>query len=86
MEGEFDESSLDYAANAEAEASILGSEKQVGAPLIDDANHLQHQQMHDELADELSDFGDDATTPVASPKDAVLRRKMRMVLDLEDDD
>lgn len=86
MEGEFDESSLDYAANAEAEASILGSKKQVGAPLIDDANHLQHQQMHDELADELSDFGDDATTPVASPKDAVLRRKMRMVLDLEDDD
>ncbi|KAG5558725.1 hypothetical protein RHGRI_008623 [Rhododendron griersonianum] len=86
MEGEFDENSLDYAANAEAEASILGSEKQVGAPLIDDANHLQHQQMHDELADELSDFGEDATTPVASPKDAVLRRKMRMVLDLEDDD
>lgn len=86
MEGEFDESSLDYAANAEAEASILSSEKQEGAPLVDNANHLQHQQMHEELADELSDFGDDATTPVASPKDAVLRRKMRMVLDLEDDD
>ncbi|XP_058206068.1 uncharacterized protein LOC131319704 [Rhododendron vialii] len=85
-EGEFDESSLDYAANAEAEASSLGSKKLVGAPLVDDASHLQHQQMHDELADELSDFGDDATTHVASPKDAVWRRKMRMVLDLEDDD
>ncbi|KAI8564941.1 hypothetical protein RHMOL_Rhmol03G0222300 [Rhododendron molle] len=86
MEGEFDDSSLDYAANAEAKASSLGSEKLVGAPLVDDASHLQHQQMHDELADELSDFGDDATTHVASPKDAVLRRKIRMVLDLEDDD
>lgn len=79
---EFGESSPNYAANAEAEASSLGSRKQVGAPLVEDTN----QQMHDELADDLSDFGDDATTPVASPKDAVLRRKMRMVLDLEDDD
>ncbi|KAH7853622.1 hypothetical protein Vadar_004796 [Vaccinium darrowii] len=87
--GEFDKSSVNYTANAEAEASIVGSKKQVGAPLDGDANRLQHQQMPDDLADELSDFGDDdddATTPVASANDAVLRRKMRVVLDLEDDD
>lgn len=79
-----DDSSPDHAADPEAEASSIGREKQVGAIFGDDANHLQYQQLHDELSDQLSDFGDDRA-PVASPKGVVSRRKLR-VIDFEDDE
>ncbi|XP_057480402.1 uncharacterized protein LOC130767528 [Actinidia eriantha] len=79
-----DDSSPDHAADPEAEASSIGREKQVGAIFGDDANHLQYQQLHDELSDQISDFGDDRA-PVASHKGIVSRRKLR-VIDFEDDE
>ncbi|KAL7003535.1 hypothetical protein U1Q18_004688 [Sarracenia purpurea var. burkii] len=83
---EFDDCSLNHVANTDAEAHNFSSEKQVAAPLVNDINYLQQQQqLHDELADQLSDFGTDVT-PVASQKGAIVRRKLRMVLDLEDDE
>ena len=54
---EFDDSSPNHAANPEAEASNISRERQVGVTFGDDAKHLQHQQLHDELFDHLSDFG-----------------------------
>ncbi|KAF5934880.1 hypothetical protein HYC85_026009 [Camellia sinensis] len=57
-----DDGTLNRAVNAEAQAASISSEKQVGTI---DANNLQHQQLHDELEDQLSDLGDDAT-PVTS--------------------
>ncbi|XP_028088509.1 protein timeless homolog [Camellia sinensis] len=77
-----DDGTLNRAVNAEAQATSISSEKQVGTI---DANNLQHQQLHDELEDQLSDLGDDAT-PVTSQHGAVLRRKLRMVIDPEDDE
>ncbi|CAL5367424.1 unnamed protein product [Camellia sinensis] len=77
-----DDGTLNRAVNAEAQATSISSEKQVGTI---DANNLQHQQLHDELEDQLSDLGDDAT-PVTSQNGAVLRRKLRMVIDPEDDE
>ncbi|CAL5427914.1 unnamed protein product [Camellia sinensis] len=77
-----DDGTLNHAANAEAQATSISSEKQVGTI---DANNLQHQQLHDELEDQLSDFREDAT-PVTSQNGAILRRKLRMVIDPEDDE
>ncbi|CAL5430449.1 unnamed protein product [Camellia sinensis] len=77
-----DDGTLNHAANAEAQATTISSEKQVGTI---DANNLQHQQLHDELEDQLSDFREDAT-PVTSQNGAILRRKQRMVIDPEDDE
>ncbi|KAL7254194.1 hypothetical protein ACSBR1_008571 [Camellia fascicularis] len=77
-----DDGTLNCAANAEAQATSISSEKQVGTI---DANNFQHQQLHDELEDQLSDLGDDAT-PVTSQNGAILRRKLRMVIDPEDDE
>lgn len=42
----------------------------------------EHQDLHDDLGDQLTDYKDDAT-PVE--KQAGSRRKLRMVLDLDDD-
>ncbi|CAL5364455.1 unnamed protein product [Camellia sinensis] len=77
-----DDGTLNRAANTEAQATSISSEKQVGTI---DANNLQHQQLHDELEDQLSDLGDDVT-PVTSQNGALLRRKLRMVIDPEDDE
>ncbi|KAK1366530.1 hypothetical protein POM88_042091 [Heracleum sosnowskyi] len=47
---------------------------------------VHHQDLHDELGDQLADFKDDATpVGVAPDKHAGSRRKLRMVLDLDDD-
>ncbi|CAL5332941.1 unnamed protein product [Camellia sinensis] len=68
-----DDGTLNRVANAETQATSISSEKQVGTIV---ANNLQHQQLHDELEDQLSDFGDDVT-PVTSQNGAILRRKLR---------
>ncbi|KAL8095808.1 uncharacterized protein LOC141693231 isoform X2 [Apium graveolens] len=47
-------------------------------------DQVHHQDLHDELGDQLADFKDDET-PVAPEKHAGSRRKLRMVLDLDDD-
>ncbi|CAL5386332.1 unnamed protein product [Camellia sinensis] len=77
-----DDGTLNRVANAETQATSISSEKQVGTIV---ANNLQHQQLHDELEDQLSDFGDDVT-PVTSQNGAILRRKLRMVIDPKDDE
>ncbi|XP_017215066.1 uncharacterized protein LOC108193014 isoform X2 [Daucus carota subsp. sativus] len=47
-------------------------------------NQLHYQNLHDELGYQLADFEDDVT-PVAPEKHVGSRRKLRMVLDLDDD-
>ncbi|KAK2983623.1 hypothetical protein RJ640_023157 [Escallonia rubra] len=78
--------SEDAAANHdEAEATGGSSGQNIGLAFVDKAGHLQCQQLEDELADDFPDFGDDET-PVSSEKAVVIRRKLRMVVDLEDDE
>ncbi|KAA8539990.1 hypothetical protein F0562_026682 [Nyssa sinensis] len=82
---EINDVTFDHAGNAEAEASGISSRKPLGVAFVDNADNLQHQKLHNKLADELADFEDDAT-PVVSQTSAVLRRKLRMVIDFEDDE
>ncbi|KAK3011688.1 hypothetical protein RJ639_010868, partial [Escallonia herrerae] len=62
----------------EAEATGGSSGQNVGFAFVDKAEHMQHQQLEDELADDFPHFGDDET-PVSSEKATVKRRKLRMV-------
>ncbi|KAF5186178.1 Timeless family protein [Thalictrum thalictroides] len=48
------------------------------------ADNRQDEEMHDRLDDELEDSGDDVE-PLA-PNSSVVRRKLKMVIDLEDDE
>ena len=63
----------------DAEETDIRSGKQLSAAHVDKIDDLQHQQLHDELAD----FVDDVAA-VESQKSAGLRRKFR--IDLEDDE
>ncbi|XAR52266.1 hypothetical protein NMG60_11020233 [Bertholletia excelsa] len=80
-----DDGSVNHNANSEAEARSIGTGKQVADMFIYDANILEHQQLHDELVDQLSDFEDEPSA-LATQTDAASRRKLRMVIDFEDDE
>ncbi|KAJ4954853.1 hypothetical protein NE237_011636 [Protea cynaroides] len=70
-----------YREEAEAAHTIIG--KQENAVVFDNVDHMP-QDMHDELDDQLEDSGDDGIAIVQSS--AVSRRKLKIVLDLEDDE
>lgn len=58
----------------------IASKIPLGVSPANNLDHLSHQQS----GHELEDSGDEVA-PSASPKSVVMRRKLRMVLDLEDD-
>ncbi|KAB1204268.1 hypothetical protein CJ030_MR8G009056 [Morella rubra] len=58
----------------------IASKNRLGVSPANNLDHLSRQQS----GDELEDSGDEATSS-ASPKSVVMRRKLRMVPDLEDD-
>ncbi|XP_057950492.1 uncharacterized protein LOC131145435 isoform X2 [Malania oleifera] len=66
-----------------AEGEVSGNSSG-GVDPVSSVDHSSLQQPYDELADELEDLGDDVA-PVTSPKSSV-RRKLRMVIDMEDDE
>ncbi|CAK9176950.1 unnamed protein product [Ilex paraguariensis] len=78
------DASFDNAGDAETEVTGISSEKRFGSTFVDDADDLQLQQLQDELSDDLVDSGDDAT-PFPS-QNVVLRRKLRMVIEAEDEE
>jgi hypothetical protein len=57
-----------------------GSENLFGVASENNLDHVSRQQVDDELAD----WGDEVVS-IVTPKSVVMRRKLRMVLDLEDD-
>lgn len=71
--------------NLEVEETGISGKKQLGIASVNILDHLPHQQSYDDLAAELEDSGDEVALE-ASPKNAVIRRKSRMVIDLEDED
>ncbi|KAF8413264.1 hypothetical protein HHK36_001240 [Tetracentron sinense] len=64
----------------EEASSATSSGKPVGAELLNNIDHVPHQQMHDELEDSEDDVAQ------ITPKTSILRRKLKMVVDLEDDE
>ena len=67
--------------NSEDEIMAFSSEKQLGAASANNRDISPHQQ----VADELADSGDDIASS-ALPINSTSRRKLRMVIDFEDDE
>ena len=67
--------------NSEDEIMAFSSEKQLGAASVNNRDISPHQQ----VADELADSGDDIASS-ALPINSTSRRKLRMVIDFEDDE
>uniref|UniRef100_A0A7N2RAB3 Uncharacterized protein n=1 Tax=Quercus lobata TaxID=97700 RepID=A0A7N2RAB3_QUELO len=59
----------------------IGSGNRLDVAPVNDLDNLSDQVVDEELEDAI-----DELAPSASPKSNVMRRKLRMVLDLEDDD
>ncbi|XP_043717020.1 protein timeless homolog isoform X2 [Telopea speciosissima] len=70
-------------SNSEAGVACTIIEKQENTVVLDNVDHMP-EHLHDELVDELADSGDDGIAIV--PNSVVSRRKLKMVLDLEDDE
>ncbi|KAI3664996.1 hypothetical protein L6452_43611 [Arctium lappa] len=74
------ESQADLPTNGEIEAA-----GEQDAMMTETPDNMQDYQVTDDLADEVMDFGNDAS-PVTSQKASGSRRKLRMVIDPDDED
>nr|XP_043607657.1 protein timeless homolog [Erigeron canadensis] len=69
----------------DAEVNQVGSGPQGDAMIIENEDYLEDHGLTDDLADELTDFGSNAS-PVTAPNVSGPRRKLRMVIDADDED
>ncbi|XP_071704507.1 uncharacterized protein [Rutidosis leptorrhynchoides] len=69
----------------EAEVNEAGNGQQEDLMMTENPDYMHDHELIDDLADELTDFGNNAS-PVTSPKVDGSRRKLRMIIDPEDED
>ncbi|KAK6131802.1 hypothetical protein DH2020_034460 [Rehmannia glutinosa] len=77
---EVDTAIVDHSSDSEIETTRIDSGK-----LFEKADSSQQQLFDDMLVDELADF-DENTDPVSTQENSSSRRRLRMVIDFDDDD
>ncbi|KAJ9565068.1 hypothetical protein OSB04_001034 [Centaurea solstitialis] len=69
----------------EAKANEVGAGEQEDTVMTENPDNMEDFQVMEDLADEVADFDNNAS-PVTSQKPSGSRRKLRMVMDLDDED